>query len=407
MKSTMRYSIHPFFILFIILSFFIKSSLLAQSNQLSAPVHILSSDGFIRNWFILGAFPNPEDKLTSADGGYQKDFLQSIGGESKAILNFSTTIPYTNEGGTASTARVVPIQTAPSGIFNFDNIFKNADYKAAYAFCYIQSDEDQQVMGYFGSNDDGKVWVNGELIHQISVARSCVPGQDKFTFRLKKGLNPVLVKICERWGDWTFVMEVYTDELLARMNQRSVIRSLRDIQNLEIKQQNTYSDVFSLKNKAFPEIQWVNPGQVEKLLGKFPISVEWYDGNMKKVKMPKSSGTYTALVEGISADSIYIRKSKKFYCVNQDVQNIKVTESKNSGKWNPSPWIYGSSKDKPIVKALADRPSDGVEISYLAEKKGETAKSDLAAGKYAKSFRKISLTESKLFVLVISSRRIW
>jgi enterochelin esterase-like enzyme len=386
MKKTMQSSVHLFSIIFIILSIHLRSPLLAQSNKLTAPVHALNSDGFIRNWLILGAFPNPMNKLSSSDGGYQKDFLESVGGETKAILTISSRIPYMNEGGTTSTASVFSVQTAPSGIFNFDNVFKNVDYKAAYAFCFIESDQDQQVVCYFGSNDDAKVWVNGNLVHQIPIARSCVPGQDKFTFQLKKGLNPVLLKICNRWGDWAFVMEVYTDELLSSMTQRSIIRSLRDIQNLEIKQKDTYSDVFSFENKSFPEIQWVNPAQVEKLLGKFPISVEWYDGNLNKVTKPVASGTYTALVQGISADSIYIRKAKKFYCSDQNNQKLIDPQKINEKNWVPIPKIYGSSKEKPIVKVFMDRPSDAVEISYLAELKGKTDKPAWSSGKYAKSF---------------------
>ena len=58
----------------------------ARSQEIDAPIHILSSDGFVRNWLILGPFPNPKDKLSSRDSGYQTDYLQSLGGEARALL---------------------------------------------------------------------------------------------------------------------------------------------------------------------------------------------------------------------------------------------------------------------------------------------------------------------------------
>jgi hypothetical protein len=77
------------------------------------------------------------------------------------------------------------------------------------------------------------VWVNGQLVHEAKVGRPCTPRQDTFTFPLKKGLNPILVKICENWGDWAFVVEVFTNEYLALESKRPLVRALDDIQRLD------------------------------------------------------------------------------------------------------------------------------------------------------------------------------
>jgi predicted peptidase len=404
MKKSMRFSAYFITVIFIFLGFLLKSCSKAEEHQEteSVPIHILSSDGFIRNWLILGMFPNPEDKLNSADGGYQTDFLQSIGGETKAILDYSTTIDYEDEGGNEGTARTYPIQTAPSGIFNFNALFKNVDYKVAYAFCYIQSEIDQQAVCYFGSNDDAKVWVNGELVHQYPGSRSCSPRQDKFTFRLKEGLNPILIKVCERWGDWAFVTEVFTKELLAQMNQRPLIRAIHDIQDLDIRQNLTYGDVFSLQDHVFPEIQWINPGHVEKLLGEFPITVEWYDEKMEKVEKPSRTGTYLALVEGINPDGIYIRKAKRFYCTDQEIKDNHESENATRANWEPVPRIFESTKNNPILKAMSTGPAEAFELSYLAQNKGTVDKENLQPGKQARSFeRSLLRRQSMLYWLDI------
>ena len=132
----------------------IEPPLQAGLRNLHAPTHILSSDGFVRNWLILGPFPNPKDTLSTPDGGYQTDYLQSLGSEAKALLTSKTLVPFEDENGNNQNARTYHARAASSGIFHLDTVFKKADYKLAYAFCYIRSDKDRTVTGYFGSNDD-------------------------------------------------------------------------------------------------------------------------------------------------------------------------------------------------------------------------------------------------------------
>lgn len=144
----------------------------ARSQEIDAPIHILSSDGFVHNWLILGPFPNPKDKLSSRDSGYQTDYLQSLGGEARALLTTGTQIRFEGESGKDQMTGVSRARAASSGVFHFDTLFEKADYKLAYAFCYIRSDKDQMVTGYFGSNDDAKIWVNRELVHRYPGARS-------------------------------------------------------------------------------------------------------------------------------------------------------------------------------------------------------------------------------------------
>ena len=150
MDETYRIPVRFIFLVVLIIIASQNEPLLSDSaRDVEAPIHILSSDGFVRDWLILGPFPNPEDKLSSPDGGYQTDYLQSLGGEEKAIAFANTQIPFKDEKGNSQVARASRTRSASSGVFHFDTVFKRADYKVAYAFCYIRSDKEQTVTGYF------------------------------------------------------------------------------------------------------------------------------------------------------------------------------------------------------------------------------------------------------------------
>jgi predicted esterase len=216
--------------------------------------------------------------------------------------------------GSSRAVKTQRARTAVSGVFHFNEIYGETDYELAYAFCYIQSDKDQQVTAYFGSNDQAKVWVNGRLVHEAKVGRSCTARQDTFRFGLKKGLNPILVKVCENWGDWAFVIEVFTDEYLALERRRPLARALGDIERLDLCLGGVDGETFAAEREDFPKVVWQNPYEVEKLLGKFPLTVRWFDSQGEAADRPAGAGHYVAVAEGRSPDGFLIRRAKRFTC---------------------------------------------------------------------------------------------
>jgi len=402
MDRTHRKSISFVLAALIASSLWTESASPAGSRQIDAPIHILSSDGFIRNWLILGPFPNPKDKLSSRDSGYQTDYLENLGGEQSVLLTTRSQIRYEDESGKGQIAGVSRARAASSGVFHFDTLFKNADYKLAYAFCYIHSDIDQTVTCYFGSNDDAKIWINRELVHQYPGARSCSPRQDTFSFRLTKGLNPILVKVCERWGDWAFVLEVFTDEFLAEMKRRPLARSLKQIQDLDLCLKSHDNNSFPTDLKVFPKVQWVNPYNVEKLLGKFPLRVRWFDSRAEEVTKPQGIGWYTALVEGVNPDSITIRRLKRFYCSADGKVNIVQHKNGTEEEWMPRPSLAESSVEEQTIQLLKNESDRTVAVSFLAEHWKEIEKPYLSPGKHAQSFdRLVNRGQSCLYWLYL------
>jgi poly(3-hydroxybutyrate) depolymerase len=381
----------PILIVFFVLIAFLCQAALSQSavpRQSRAPVHILGSDGFIRDWLILGMFPNPRNTLDSPDSGFHKDYLGQIGGQAKAEVTLNSRVSYTDDKGTRQTARVQYAQTAPSGVLHFDKLYGRVDYQLAYAFCYIESDRDQTVTSYFGSNDDAKVWVNGELVHEYPLPRSCKARQDTFTFRLKQGLNRVLVKICERWGDWAFVMEVFTDEFLASMGERPLTRVLRDIQELDLCLVGIDGPAFSVAAKTFPKVHWSNPYRVQRLLGDFAFEVQWYGAKGKKLLQPQGAGWYSAVIEGVSPDGLLIRRAQRFYGRADDQQNLAIPDTLSGGTWAASPKLLEAYPEEPSLRLIQEGPHGAIALSYLAHQGTKSQKSTLAPGKHARTFNR-------------------
>jgi pimeloyl-ACP methyl ester carboxylesterase len=360
----------------------------AVSRRHRAPVHILGSDGFIRDWLIVGMFPNPRNKLEASDSGYNTDYLADLGGEAKAEIAANSKVSYTAENGAQRAAEVRRAQTAPSGVFHFDKIYGKTNYCLAYAFCYIDSDRDQTVTSYFGSNDDAKVWVNGELVHQYPTGRSCKARQDTFTFRLKKGLNPVLVQVCERWGDWAFVMEVLTDEFIASLGGRPLTRMLRDIRELDFCLVGVDGQEFPVAAKIFPKVHWSNPYRAQRLLGGFPLEVQWYDPTGKKTQQPQEAGLYTAIIEGVSPDGLLIRRSQGFYGTADDRQKLPVLGDAAGGTWSARPKLLESHRDEPSAQLVQEGVHGAISLSYIARKSAGSQRSSLGPGKHARTFNR-------------------
>jgi len=188
----------------------------AEPAAQKLPVNEVRDDGLVPNWNVLVITVNPESDRNQPDEkfleSFKKDYLASIGGEAKAVLAEGVKVTYKDETGAEQTAEVEVAMTNSIGWLSSEWDDALAGRKVAYANCLLKSDKDQAVKCYFGSDDEGMVWVNGKLVHETYDARSCEARQDEFTVQLKKGLNPVMVKTSQRSVSWVFVLEVYPAE---------------------------------------------------------------------------------------------------------------------------------------------------------------------------------------------------
>ncbi|MHC4675874.1 MAG: HEAT repeat domain-containing protein [Planctomycetota bacterium] len=79
-----------------------------------------------------------------------------------------------------------------------------------YAKTLVWVDKEQGARLSVGSDDGVKVWLNGAVVHGKNASRglNCGDGADKVAVTLKKGWNPLMLKITQGGGGWGFCCAV-------------------------------------------------------------------------------------------------------------------------------------------------------------------------------------------------------
>ena len=84
----------------------------------------------------------------------------------------------------------------------------NVDWGVAYAFATVTAPDEREVLLKFDSDDQGKIWLNGERIFTHTKAFSAVIDNYTIPVTLKPGKNSILVKVCEEVGGWGFYLRI-------------------------------------------------------------------------------------------------------------------------------------------------------------------------------------------------------
>ena len=157
-----------------------------------AKTHIQNT-GFITqdSWWILGTFDN-------TDGiGYDTAYIP------EDATTVDTSAKYNGIDGQISW------QKSEDGTLNgYISLWEDVDWGVAYAFATVTSPDERKVQFRFDSDDQGKVWLNGEEVyahtgtHQAEIDRDIIP------VTLKPGKNSILVKVCEEEITWGFYLRI-------------------------------------------------------------------------------------------------------------------------------------------------------------------------------------------------------
>jgi len=182
--------------------------------KVSAELHIFATGGHgfglgvrggsVAAWPTL--FANWLELNEKLQGTFTPDYLGPLGGEAKAVFTTGTKLSYKDAAGKDKQAAVKPVKAGDDGVV-FSGWDSGRGRKITYAFCRLRSDKARKVQCYFGSDDEARVWVNGECVWRTDYPRPCKPRQDSFTIELKEGLNPVMVKVSQRTMTWAFILE--------------------------------------------------------------------------------------------------------------------------------------------------------------------------------------------------------
>lgn len=152
-------------------------------------------EGFIRDWLVLA----PIQLESDANGG---DAIEKNQIPDEGMLK-----PKAGDKVTVGGKELTWKKVKTSDYFLDLNAMLNAQTEktVGYAVCYVQSEKERKNLDLkMGSNDEGKVFLNGKLLLKTSDPRALEQDNDaarKVT--LNKGVNVVVFKIFNEGGsDW-------------------------------------------------------------------------------------------------------------------------------------------------------------------------------------------------------------
>ncbi len=165
-----------------------QANLERDSHQRKAVKARLKRLGFIKDWWVIGPFDN------EGKGGFERPYPPEKEIELKSTYK-----------GRERDVRWRPFPPINGfGYQNLATVFRPNLQVCAFALAGVQSDKDQPVAIRIGSDDAIKVWLNGHQVLSNSAYRPPGFDQDVIGANLQKGFNYILVKVCQKDGNWGF-----------------------------------------------------------------------------------------------------------------------------------------------------------------------------------------------------------
>ena len=152
----------------------------------------VDSEGFIRNWLVLAPIA-----ITGESGATELDH-DFLNGEATIKPKAGDTV---NVGGAPLTWTAH--QTTGFAI-DFRGSFGSqlGEYAAGYAVTYVQAEEPMEVTLSLGTNDQGRVWLNGKEVLKFIDTRTLDRDADRIPVSLLKGQNVLVMKVINEVNDW-------------------------------------------------------------------------------------------------------------------------------------------------------------------------------------------------------------
>lgn len=177
----------------------------ASAMPQDAPVYVNEPSGnYLHDWLVCGPFPAGEQSPTAGEvvhlTGFETDFLAEHGGEAAAAPKPGDIVTAEGEQRTWQS-----LHSDTDKIF-FDDLLSNRDNVLAYAYCEIDLAEPAPALCSLGSNDGGRLWLNGEPVWDYPSGRQLERDSELVPVFFKKGRNRVLFKIEERGIAWGLVV---------------------------------------------------------------------------------------------------------------------------------------------------------------------------------------------------------
>jgi hypothetical protein len=153
-----------------------------------------NSDGFIMNWLLLAPIQLASD--TDGATAINKD---QIADEANLKPKAGDKVTVAGKELTWKPVKASDYYLDLNAILN-----KDTEMTMGYAVAYVRSDEERSNLDLkMGSNDEGKVYLNGKVLVKASEPRALEQDSDvAHNVTLNKGVNVVVFKIFNEGNDW-------------------------------------------------------------------------------------------------------------------------------------------------------------------------------------------------------------
>lgn len=172
-------------------------------NQIFGQSEKIQLNEWMTSWQLLGPLPLEEstNELKHLPG-FDVDFLSKYGGEINPRVK-------TGKQVKVGDSKLSWIEyNGKDSIISLDNAISKKSYVAAYAYKEIYVDEEGTFIFSLGTNDGGRLWINGVEVWDHPGARGCTPDEDLIPVFLQKGKNKILLKIEEKGNSWEFCARI-------------------------------------------------------------------------------------------------------------------------------------------------------------------------------------------------------
>ncbi|WP_372933737.1 DUF4838 domain-containing protein [Mariniphaga sediminis] len=180
----------------------------------------LKTGEWLRSWYLAGPFPLVENTNENKHlPDFDVDFLKKRGGETNPAVTERAPVKF--KGTTVRWKKY----ESPDSLVNLDMEITRVPYVTAYAYTEIESDTEGIYIFSLGTDDGGRLWVNGQQVWDCVKARGVAPDDDLIPVHLQKGKNTILLKIEERTSAWGFVARFLPFNLSDFVNGQQLFHS--------------------------------------------------------------------------------------------------------------------------------------------------------------------------------------
>ncbi len=153
-----------------------------EPARLRREVGPILASAFVTKWKAIGYFPAAEKALVRRDFGPEAD------------ADVARTWPGKDE----TKARWVGLEAEANGFLSLAEL-EGGEARSkgaiAYAQTWLHSPDDRKVACALGTDDGGRVWVGGALVHESAARKRADPFERLALVRLEAGWNRVLFKV--------------------------------------------------------------------------------------------------------------------------------------------------------------------------------------------------------------------